>query len=319
MKCLFVADRVEDLHPEGDTTLYMLREMLSRGWSAYWTTPKRVYWSGTALYADAKEVTASRKRVLPELGDRSTLAFEDGIDAVFIRKDPPFDIDYISLCWLLAAYEDKIRMINKPGLLVRYHEKMPPYDAVARGILNPDDIVPTCLSSELDQIVAFVKGVEEDRIILKPWLGYGGNNIRRVGREDFLKNPGSFELTGGRWMVQPYFDAVESTGDRRGFFFGGKYFGSVVRMPPKGNFVANLAQGGSAVDLELTDKERSLIGRIESWLEKTGIAFAGSDFIDGRLSELNITSPTGFASYEDLYGTDPAKALIDAAFAGEGS
>ncbi|MFH2204023.1 MAG: hypothetical protein ABIJ96_12965 [Elusimicrobiota bacterium] len=315
MKVLFIADRPADLNPRADTTLYMLREVLRRDMAAYYAVPERVYWSGTELLADAEAVESCAKHALPVLGRRERLSFAGGIDAVFIRKDPPFDLDYISLCWLLTAYEEKVRMINRPSLLLRYHEKMPPYAAAAAGKLRADDVVPACLASRLEQITAFVEALDAPRIILKPWLGYGGRGIRRVARDEFLKAPGSFGLGKERWMVQPYLEAVERTGDRRGFFFNGRYCGSIVRMPKPGGFVSNLAQGGTAVKQELSAKERALVARIESWLKGSGIVFAGSDFIDGRLSELNITSPTGFASYEELYGGDPSAALIDAAFA----
>ncbi|MFH1725290.1 MAG: hypothetical protein ABII00_11815 [Elusimicrobiota bacterium] len=312
MKCLFIADRPQDLHPDGDTTLYMIREALKRGFKAFYTVPERVYWSGASLYADADPVRSCAKHTLPRLGPREKLSFQADVDAAFIRKDPPFDQKYISLCWLLAAHESRILMLNKPSLLLRYHEKVLPLDAVGGGFLGPEDIVPTCLTADWERAEEFVRSLDGSHIVLKPWLGYGGNDIRRIEREAFLKDPRGFALEGGGCMIQPYYDAVERDGDRRGFFFRGKYFGSVVRVPKKGEYVSNLAQGGKAVALELSDRERVLVEKMETWLEKSGIVFAGSDFIDGRLSEINVTSPTGFASYEALYGADPAGALFDA-------
>jgi glutathione synthase len=138
-----------------------------------------------------------------------------------------------------------------------------------------------------------------------------------MDKKEFLNDPASVLPSNGRWMIQPYDPEVESTGDRRGFFFNGSYYGSVGRMPKSGGFIANFAQGGSAADQPLSDREKSLIAKMEAWLKKTGIVFAGSDFIGGRLSEVNITCPTGFAAYEDLYGEDPAKTMFDKAFGAE--
>lgn len=314
MKCLFIADKPADLKPKGDTTLYMVREALRRGWEVYYTTPGRIFWSGTGLFVDADAVASCEKHALPVFDEEVHLSFAQDVDAAFIRKDPPFDADYISMCWLLAAHEDRVRMVNPPGLLVRHHEKMISLDAAARGFLKRDDVIPTFIGADAKRILEYVEGLTCEKIILKPWLGYGGREIRRVERAALLKKPKGFSLGKEMLMVQPYYPEVEKTGDRRGFFFCGKYFGSIVRMPKAGGFVSNLAQGGSAVDGLLSDREHALIRRMEAWLKRTGIVFAGSDFIDGRLSELNITSPTGFASYEELYGADPARALFDAAF-----
>lgn len=317
MNCLFVADPVEALNPRSDTSLYMLRECLRRGWPSYWTTPGRVYWHGTSLRAEAFPVAACRKHAVPELGARMTLDFDADVGAVFVRKDPPFDIGYISLCWLLAGYEARVRMINAPSLLLRYHEKMLPLDAVSADRLRKEDMIPTCVSSDVERLAAFVKELDCDRVVVKPWLGYGGRDIHRAAKADFLDSPREHIESGQRWMVQPYFPEVERGGDRRAFFFNGKYFGGFVRLPKKGGYVANLAQGGSAADLPLSDRERALILRVEAWLLGSGIVFAGADFLGGRLSELNITSPTGFSAYEELFGTDPSGELFAAAFGPE--
>ena len=314
MISLFVADPAQGLNPGTDTTLYMLREALRRSWRCFWTTPQDVYWRGGGVEALAREVRSCAPQALADLKEPEILELNGGADVVFVRQEPPVDADYISLCWLLAGYENRVRMINPASLLIRYHEKMLPMDGVAGGRLDADDILPTCVSRETERFIEFVKELESDRIVIKPWLGYGGREIRRMDKKEFLNDPEGVLTGGGRWMIQPYDPEVEKTGDRRGFFFNGKYYGSVGRMPKPGGFIANFAQGGSAADQRLSQKEEVLIKKMERWLKTTGIVFAGSDFIGGRLSEVNITCPTGFAAYEKLYGENPARALFDDAF-----
>ena len=126
-----------------------------------------------------------------------------------------------------------------------------------------------------------------------------------------MQNPAGFIPEGRYFIVQPFDSEVYEHGDLRVFFVAGKYEGHFARIPREGSFVSNLGQGGSAKARDLTQQEREVIGRLEGWLKKVGIDFAGADLINGKMNEVNITSPTGIPNFEDLTKIVVAKSLVD--------
>jgi glutathione synthase len=310
MKMLMIANDLSEVKPLGDSSLYMLREMMERGIECYWTKEEDLAWHNDDVWVNACPVQKAEFRHLPELGKEERLKFTN-FDYCFIRKDPPFNDRYTRLCWLLIPFENKVRMINKPSLLVKYHEKIVPLFAVADGDLLSEDLIPTCLPACTDEAIHFVNEMKEDKVVVKPWLGYAGHNIQLLDKEKFLSNPGSYVPRDRYFILQPFDEAVYEQGDLRVFFVAGKYVEHFARIPAEGSFVSNLGQGGSAAARDLTKQEREVIGRLENWLVKVGIDFAGADLINGRMNEVNITSPTGIPHYEELTEINVAKALVD--------
>ena len=112
-------------------------------------------------------------------------------------------------------------------------------------------------------------------------------------------------------MVQPYLEEIVEQGDRRVFFLDGELLAEFVRFPKEGGFIANLAQGGSAKKVPLSDVERAVCDRLGKFLKHTGIVFAGADLIGSKVSEVNITSPTGLCSLHALEGNDYGAPILD--------
>lgn len=309
MKTLFIADPTERLKPTADSSLAMLREALRRGHAAYWGLAEHLEYRAGELRITARRCLECGPDDRPRLGEAETLSIAE-LHSVFIRKDPPFDASYVRLCWLLSLVESKVRMINKPSLLLRYHEKLVPLEALALGYLESQDLIPTYIG-DLARAKSWAAEHGYAKVIAKPFLGFGGSRVHLFEGPDFQKwvpKPEEQE----ELMVQPFEPAVLKRGDRRVFFLQGKLIGDFVRMPAEGNFVSNLAQGGSAVAMPLEAEEKVALERLGKFLAHAGIVFAGADLIGTKISEVNITSPTGIRSLLKLENRDISSLLWDA-------
>jgi glutathione synthase len=308
MKILFIADSVENLHPLGDSTLAMLREAKRRRHDLFWATGVDVEYRIDSLFVFAANVLSCSAVQVPELAP-AKMERIDAMDMVFIRKDPPFDANYVKLCWLLALAEKKVWMINPPSVLLRYHEKLIPLEALAHGFLQQDDLIPTHIGSAREAR-DFVREHGIERVVTKPFLGYAGNGVALVDGKAFQAGnagPG----VDSDLVVQPFLPEIMTRGDRRVIFVDGRVVAHFVRLPKDGSFIANLAQGGAAVSRPLTPREGESLQRLGKFLKHAGIAFAGADLIGHWVSEVNITSPTGLRSLEKLEGKDYADEIMD--------
>jgi len=296
MKILYVADPVEHLKPAGDSTLVMLRESLRRKDAAYWCTPEELYLHSEKVGTFAAPCLECPVGEIPKLGERVSLLLS-AFDVVMIRKDPPFDADFLKMCWMLGLAESKTYLMNSPSVLVRYHEKLLPFEAVAHGFLKEEDVIPTFVG-DVPAAEAFLAAMGEKQVIDKPFFGFAGSNVNLNDRNAVR---GRADLA--RQLMQPFLPEV-SRGDRRVFFLDGKLLGHFVRLPKPGGFISNLAQGGSAAQSPLGAKEEQALLRLGKFLKHAGIHLAGADVIGDRISEVNITSPTGLASLLKLEGRD---------------
>lgn len=302
MKILLVSDPVDKLHPKGDSSLVIVREALRRGWEVYWNEGRDIYFSIDRVKARCAKVVDCPAGDAPRLASFADETVRE-FSTVFIRKDPPFDAKYIELCWILALEEPHVRMINRPSQLVRYHEKLVPWEAVAQGFLKQEDIIP----SFIEGFKAAQSQLDGEQVIVKPFLGFGGRNIEKLTKSQFQSQPERTDV-----FIQPFLPQIEKVGDRRVFFINGRLSGHFVRLPAKGGYVSNLAQGGSAVLGELSQAEMQVFGRLEKFLQHHEIFLAGADAIGPLISEVNITSPTGLAQLIELEGRDYSSDILDA-------
>ena len=246
------------------------------------------------------QVTKSGDRKsLPELKDAGTHLVTD-FDLIFVRKDPPFDDSYLRLCWFLAPFETKVRFSNRPSQLLRFHEKMLAFEAASIGALDQNDFIPSCISKSADEIRAFIEAMKENLIIVKPWLGHGGRDVQLFEKSKLLNDLESILLNNQEMIFQSFQEEVKTLGDRRVFFVGGKHVGDFVRLPQSGQHISNIAQGGQALLRPMNEDEVKLTKKLENFLSALKIDFAGADLIGARVNEINITSPTGLLTFEDL-------------------
>jgi glutathione synthase len=291
MNFLIIADPLRSLKPKSDTSLALVREAILRTHGVHWCTHEDLFlWEGR-VFARVDEITGCAENSLPAIETVKEPQPLNSYDGVWIRKDPPFDQSYLSLCWLLALEESNVPMLNKPSLLLRFHEKLLPLEAVERGFLRADEVIPTFLPT--GRRLSVPSDFPGGECITKPWLGHGGKDVRK------LEGPKSPEPY---FFLQPLQKEITRTGDRRIFLLNGDVIGSFARLPAEGEIRANLAAGGRGVLTEMTKKQAEIADRLGDFLKEIGIVFAGADMIGDRISEVNITSPTGFQTLHELGG-----------------
>ena len=225
-----------------------------------------------------------------------------------MRKDPPFDTEYIYTTYLLERAEaEGVLVVNRPQGLRDMNEKV--YTA-----WFPDCCAPTLITRDMDAMQAFL--AEHDRIVCKPLESMGGRSIFVIGTGDKNARVVFETLTdyGRRYaMVQRYLPEIAETGDARILLVDGEPVPHVLaRMPAAGDHRGNLAAGAKGVSRPLSDRDRWLCARIGPAMRERGMLFVGLDVIGGFVTEINVTSPTGIRELEAAHGHDIAGSLIDA-------
>lgn len=307
---LFIVDPIETLKPESDTSLALMRAALGRGLQVVAASASDLFLQEGDVFVEAQTIENFERGEIPRPTQAKVYKIED-FKVIFIRKDPPFDESYVRLCWLLKAYENRVRFLNSPQKLLQYHEKLLPFEGYQSRDLRNTDLLPGIITADLRRSMDYVNKSNAKEFILKSFLGFAGHDVHRISKVDFAEKAGLLFERKGAWILQPLQEEIFEKGDRRVFFLFGRYVGDFVRIPKEGSVLSNLAQGGRAELRSMNKGEKALVRRIEIWIQKLKIDMVGADFIAGRLSEVNITSPTGFLTYEALTGKNLSEEVID--------
>lgn len=306
MNILIVADALEQLNPKSDTGLYLARSALKRGHIVYWSTPNDITLVKNELRFYSSRIIDCPEASLPTKVTKDMRISCADINTIWIRKDPPFDSQYQSMCWKLRLAPTKIKVLNPVESLLLMHEKLIPMLAVQAGYLQETDILLSNVGRKEALLVNASEIALQPPFIAKPWLGFGGQEVALVKSLTDLETESEQE-----WIVQDFIVNIADLGDRRVLFIDGKAEGNFVRLPRAGSVVANLAQGGTAVLRESSARLQEIYASLGSFLKNSGIFLAGADFIGEQLSEVNITAPTGFASLHQLNGIDLGKIYVE--------
>lgn len=310
MKLLFVADPLEGFSVSKDSTFAMMREAARRGHELLACEPKDVMWQrGGRVSAPVRAFTLAADdapRWFVPRGAPELMALADA-SAVLMRKDPPFDSEYFYATHLLGRAErEGARVFNSPAALRDHPEKL--------AILEfPEFIAPTLVTRSEADIRRF--HAEHRDIILKPLDGMGGMGIFRVGPDAL--NLGSIVETLNRGgaetvMVQRYLTEIVN-GDKRILLIGGAPVPYALARIPQGSEIrGNLAVGGKGVAQPLGARDREIAEALGPVLAARGLLLVGLDVIGDCLTEINVTSPTGFQEITRQSGFDVAKRFIDA-------
>ena len=315
MKLLFIADPLEGFKTAKDTSFAMMREAAARGHSLLACEPKDLMWQrGGKVTAYVREIELtghatdwfSAKQQAP---DEVPVALADAgvVDAVLMRKDPPFDSEYFYATHLLEQAErEGARVFNKPAALRDHPEKL--------AIMEFAQFIgPTLVTRDAADIKRF--HAEHRDIILKPLDGMGGMGIFRVGPDGL--NLGSITETLNRdgaqtVMVQRYLTEI-TQGDKRILVIDGRPAPFALARIPQGSEIrGNLAVGGKGVAQPLSPRDREIAEHIGPILAARGLLLIGLDVIGDCLTEINVTSPTGFQEITQQSGFDVAKMFIEA-------
>lgn len=305
---LFVADPFQALSPRGDSSLALAQAALAEGYLVDWVTPSEIALAGhevqaaseTRLVAVAESDDHTPEWVHLKQSPKSLKDYK----AIFIRKDPPFDLHYTSFCWLLAL-ETKAQCFNPPSALLTFHEKTIQFAALAAGVLAANEVIPAVVSKIPEVVKNALKtwtadGSADAGFIIKPWLGYGGRGIHFAKTESEALEIWVAENQNSLQIVQPFDPEALISGDVRVIIAREEIIGCFARKPAEGRVASNLAQGGSAHAHSLTEKQLLMLKRVAHFLTKNQIVFSGLDLIGNRINEINITSPTGLRSIEKL-------------------
>ena len=308
MNFLFVADPLDHFKIYKDTTFSMMREAQRRGHRIAACLPQDLQWkSGDVVKATVRQITLTGDKHAWFTEDRiETKALKD-FDAVLMRKDPPFDAEYIYATHLLEQAErEGARVVNRPRSLRDHPEKL----AVMEF---PQFTTPTLVTRSAEAVKDF--HAEHGDIILKPLDGMGGMGIFRV-RADGL-NLGSITETLNKngaetIMVQRFVPDIVK-GDKRVLVIGGEPVPfSLARIPQGTEVRGNLAAGGKGVAQPLTDEDWTIARALGPVLAPRGLLLIGLDVIGGCLTEINVTSPTCFQEITDQTGFDVPAMFVDA-------
>jgi glutathione synthase len=310
--CLAVLmDPIESINPAKDSTLAMMLAAQARDVELHYFG-QRDLWvrDGTAM-ARLRAVT-----VRDDLRDWFTLGEPlvrplAEMDAVLMRKDPPFDTEYIYTTYLLERAEVAgTLVVNRPQGLRDMNEKV--FTA-----WFPECCAPTLITRDMREMAAFM--AEHGRAVCKPLYGMGGRSVFVLDVDDKNANVVFETLTdyGQRYaIVQRYIPDIVTTGDTRILLIDGEPVEhALARIPPSGDNRGNLAAGAQGIGRPLNDRDRWLCSQIGPVMRERGMMFVGLDVIGGFVTEINVTSPTGIRELEKQFHVDIAGRFIDAVLA----
>ena len=303
MAYLFIIDPIESLNKIKDSSLLLMKECLRRNIEVHFSEINQfsIYEGNVNIHS--QKILSLEKGIKYQDTELNLSSF---FKKIFIRKDPPFDDDYLNLTYLLDhAVQEGTNVINNPSSIRNHNEKL--------SILNFQEITPpTIVTSNASDVVNFLK--IHEKIVLKPINGMAGNGIFVIDELD--KNINSILETSTVndtkvMMAQKYIpDIIE--GDKRIIIIKGEPLPfCLARIPDGKDFRANLAKGGTGIAKKLTADDIKIVNVIKKYLVKSKLDFVGIDVIGKYLTEINVTSPTCLVEIENQTNFNGAEFIID--------
>ena len=304
MAYLFIIDPIESLNKIKDSSLLLMKECLRRNIEVHFSEINQfsIYEGNVNIHS--QKILSLEKGIKYQDTELNLSSF---FKKIFIRKDPPFDDDYLNLTYLLDhAVKEGTDVINNPSSIRNHNEKL--------SILNFQEIIPpTIVTSNASDVVNFLK--IHEKIVLKPINGMAGNGIFVIDELD--KNINSILETSTVndtkvMMAQKYIPDI-TEGDKRIIIIKGEPLPfCLARIPDGKDFRANLAKGGTGIAKKLTADDIKIVNVIKKYLVKSKLDFVGIDVIGKYLTEINVTSPTCLVEIENQTNFNSAEFIIDA-------
>ena len=309
-----VMDPIEAINPTKDSTLAMMLAAQKRGWQLYYMQQQDLSVRDGKLHLRAQVVTVSDDtQSWFELGEPQLIQAKE-LNVILMRKDPPFDMQYIHSTYLLELAEaEGVLVVNKPQTLRDANEKL--FTA-----WFPQCCPPTLVSRDMGQLRSFYD--EYGDIIIKPLEGMGGASIFRLKQGDPNVSVALETLTqqGGQYIMAQRFIPEITSGDKRILLVDGEPMPyALARIPAKGETRGNLAVGGRGEGVPLSERDRWICKQVGPTLKQKGLLFVGLDVIGDYLTEINVTSPTCVRELDAQFGLDIGGALMDSIAAKLGS
>jgi len=291
-------DKLKTINKDTDTSLLLALEAQRRGYKIYYYETENLNYINGKVQAYIKELKLFEKNkkfykiINQKLFDLSKANY------VLIRQNPPFNMDYITATFFLERLPRNVKVVNNPISVRNVSEKFYSVNFLKY-------MPPTIFTKNIEEIKKFVKKYK--KIVIKPIHGYGGKNILFVNKSINQIKVLNYIKKFGHIMVQKFIPQVIK-GDKRVFIINGLVKGAIQRVPRKGSFISNLAQGGKAIETKLNYKELKISKIVAKHLKKSKIFFAGIDLVSNYLiGDINVTSPTGLKNFKDLSGINLAK------------
>lgn len=298
MKIAFQIDKINTLKPKTDTSLIIMNEAFKRGFEVWFFYPNDLIYQNQEVKAFGYQFTGKQEeegRALLEL---------DSFNYVFIRQDPPYNMNYLTTTYLLEKLK-KAKVLNNPKSIRDCPEKL--------FVLEFAKFMPeTLITGDEALIREFWKKHEE--IILKPLYSHGGQGVFYIPKDDknlfnayriLKENYGNMPI-----IAQAYIPKVQE-GDKRILFINGEFAGALNRVQVKHSAISNTAIGSKYEQTVLTEREKEMCAEFKPVFKKLGLFLVGIDVIDNKITEINVTSPTGFCFINELYNVKMEEKIID--------
>jgi glutathione synthase len=306
LKIAFQMDPITHVNVNGDSTFDIALECFNRGHELWVYEPRDLSFEDGRVRARARAV----EHVQRVQGDHVRLAAPavldlHGVDVVFLRQDPPFDMSYITSTHILEHLQPGVLVVNDPRHVRDAPEKL--FVTMFEGLMPP-----TLITSDEKEIRAFFERHNRD-IVVKPLFGNGGAGVFRI--RETAENLASLvelfqQVSRDPLMAQAFVPDVRN-GDKRVILIDGEPIGAINRIPAEGEVRANMHVGGKAVESTLTERDLEICAIIGPELKRRGLVFVGIDVIGRYLTEINVTSPTGLQELRRFSGVDGSALIAD--------
>ena len=299
LKVAVQMDPIAHINITGDSTFALLLEAQARGHELFYYTPDKLSFQNGKVTAPLQTLQVQDEKGAHFNVGAAQVQDLSGLDVILLRQDPPFDLAYITTTHILERLHPKVLVVNNPAEVRNAPEKLMVLD-------YPQLMPPTLISRDRDAIESF--RAQHGDVVMKPLYGNGGAAVFKVALKD--PNFGSlFDLFSSimrePWVIQRFLPKVVE-GDKRIILIDGEAAGAVNRVPPEGDIRSNMVRGGAAHPTDLSPRELEICRTIGPELKRRGLVFVGIDVIDGNLTEINVTSPTGLRAIKRLGGPDLA-------------
>ena len=294
-------DKIESIDFEFDTSFLIGYEAQQRNYKIFYYNPSDLIINNGNVQANGYylELNSDKNNYFKYTSEKIIVDLEN-FDFIFLRQDPPFDINYITTTYILDLLPNTTKVINNPTAVRNATEKLFTFNF-------KEFMPPTIVTKNVLDIHKFLDNF--DQIITKPLYGNGGVGIHRFSKKNFdpdiLKQYLHLPI-----MVQKYINEIDQ-GDRRLIFIDGEYCGSVARIPKEGNIKANFHAGGIPSKTDLVFRDKEIVETVGPQLINKNLFFVGIDIIGDYLTEVNVTSPTGIKQINYLNSVKLEKVFWD--------
>lgn len=299
MRVVFQIDPIQGLKAKTDTSLLIMQGAIRRGFDVWFYYPYTLFYKENKVYAKGYKFNGKQEEGNIELLNLDTFDF------LFLRQDPPFDMQYITTTYLLEKLQ-KCKVLNNPASVRNSPEKL--------FVLNfPEFIPPTIISNDEKYIREFWR--QQKEVVIKPLYGHGGAGVFYIPYNDknlfnvyrLLKEKNENLPI----IAQKYLSSV-MLGDKRIVFINGEFAGALNRIQSTDFAISNVAAGGAYEKTDLTSTEKKMCDVLGPVFKQMGLFLVGIDVIDNMLTEINVTSPTGFAIINEIYNIRIEEKILDA-------